>query len=152
MTEDSEQDDGNAPRKVPNGPAIQLSPYTDLPQMSGTHVGHRHPSINRPKKKDHDLGVLGVLIHVIGDAINNVGVIISALVIWLANYPGRFYADPGVSTGIALMILTSAVPLGKCYHNLCEVFLTHARQLRTAVRFFWKVFRLVSIWRTSDTT
>ncbi|KAK5188889.1 hypothetical protein LTR47_010856 [Exophiala xenobiotica] len=84
-----------------------------LRRLSGTHVGHRHPSISRPKKNDHDLGVLGVLIHVIGDAINNVGVIISALVIWLAKYPGRFYADPGVSTGIAFMILASAVPLVK---------------------------------------
>lgn len=64
--------------------------------------------------KVHDLGLLGVLVHVIGDAINNVGVIISALVIWLASYPGRFYADPAVSTGIAFMILASAIPLGKC--------------------------------------
>lgn len=63
--------------------------------------------------KGHDLGVMGVLIHVIGDAINNVGVIIAALVIWLAKYEGRFYADPGVSVGIALLILASAVPLGK---------------------------------------
>lgn len=60
----------------------------------------------------HDLGVMGVLIHVIGDAINNVGVIIAALVIWLAKYDGRFYADPGVSVGIALLILASAIPLG----------------------------------------
>ena len=87
-------------------------------------------------KKDHDLGVLGVLIHVIGDAINNIGVIISALVIWLANYPGRFYADPGVSTGIAFMILASAVPLGKCNQNLCETILTYVRQSRTVVRFY----------------
>jgi zinc transporter 1 len=49
-------------------------------ELSGTHIGHRHPSISRPEKNDHDLGVLGVLIHVIGDAINNVGVIIYALV------------------------------------------------------------------------
>ena len=60
----------------------------------------------------------------IGDAINNVGVIISALVIWLADYPGRYYADPGVSTGIAFMILASAVPLGKFIHYLYEIFLT----------------------------
>jgi solute carrier family 30 (zinc transporter), member 1 len=57
--------------------------------------------------------MLGVLIHVIGDAINNVGVIISALVIWKAKYEGRFYADPGVSMGIAIMILLSSLPLVK---------------------------------------
>ena len=56
---------------------------------------------------------MGVLIHVMGDAINNVGTIIAALVIWLTKSDSRFYADPGVSLCIALLILTSAVPLSK---------------------------------------
>ena len=56
--------------------------------------------------------MMGVMIHVIGDAINNIGVIIAAAVIWKADYGGRFYADPGVSMGIAFMILLSALPLG----------------------------------------
>ncbi|KAF3033386.1 hypothetical protein E8E12_005298 [Didymella heteroderae] len=60
-----------------------------------------------------DLGILGVLIHILGDAINNVGVIISALIIWLTHSPSRFYADPAVSLWIALMILISALPLTK---------------------------------------
>lgn len=57
--------------------------------------------------------MMGVLIHVIGDALNNLGVIIAALVIWLADFEARFYADPGVSMGIAFMILLSALPLVK---------------------------------------
>jgi zinc transporter 1 len=60
----------------------------------------------------HDLGMMGVLVHVIGDAINNIGVIIASAVIWKAKYEGRFYADPGVSMGIAIMILLSSIPLG----------------------------------------
>lgn len=56
---------------------------------------------------------MGVLIHVMGDAINNVGVIIAALVIWLTKSDSRFYADPGVSACIALLILASAVPLSR---------------------------------------
>jgi len=56
---------------------------------------------------------MGVLIHVISDAVNNVGVIIAALVIWLAKFDGRYYADPGVSMGIALLILLSSLPLVK---------------------------------------
>ena len=59
--------------------------------------------------------MMGVLVHLIGDAINNIGVIIAAAVIWKAKYEGRFYADPGVSMGIAIMILLSALPLGKLY-------------------------------------
>ena len=63
---------------------------------------------------DHgDLGMVGVLLHVLCDAANNLGVMAAALVIWLARYDGRYYADPGVSTGIAIMIMISSIPLGK---------------------------------------
>ena len=57
--------------------------------------------------------MLGAMLHVIGDALNNVGVIIVALVIWLSSSPGRFYADPAVGMAISLMILFSALPLVK---------------------------------------
>lgn len=54
----------------------------------------------------------GVLLHVLCDAANNLGVIAAALVIWLAKYDGRYYADPGTSMGIGLMIILSSIPLG----------------------------------------
>lgn len=60
-----------------------------------------------------DLGMLGVLIHVIGDAINNIGVIIAAVIIWKCEGKARHYADPAVSIFIAIMILLSAIPLVK---------------------------------------
>lgn len=56
---------------------------------------------------------MGILLHVLCDAANNLGVIAAALVIWLAKYDGRYYADPGVSMGIAVMIIISSIPLGK---------------------------------------
>lgn len=62
---------------------------------------------------EHDLGMMGVLLHVIGDASNNVGVIIAAVVIWKARFAARYYADPAVSMAIAFMIFISAIPLGK---------------------------------------
>lgn len=65
------------------------------------------------KTPGHDLGMLGVLVHVIGDAINNIGVIIAAVVIWQTNYEARFYADPAASLFIALMIFFGAIPLTK---------------------------------------
>lgn len=55
--------------------------------------------------------MMGVLIHVLGDCANNVGVVIAAAVIWFASYGGRFYADPAVSMGIAIMIFISSIPL-----------------------------------------
>ena len=56
---------------------------------------------------------MGVLIHVLGDAGNNLGVMAAALVIWLADYGGRYYADPAASMGIALMIFASSIPLSE---------------------------------------
>ncbi|CAG8219573.1 unnamed protein product [Penicillium salamii] len=79
-------------------------------QVFAFHDNHRHNN-NQPSKQGYDLGMLGVLIHVIGDAANNVGVVISALVIWLTTYPNRYYADPAISMAIALVILTTSIPL-----------------------------------------
>ncbi|EXL39561.1 hypothetical protein FOCG_17825 [Fusarium oxysporum f. sp. radicis-lycopersici 26381] len=81
-----------------------------LRQISSAHLEHKHNTavINAPGK---DLGILGVFIHVIGDAINNIGVIIAAVVIWQTEGYGRYYIDPAMSVFIAIMILLSAIPL-----------------------------------------
>jgi len=84
----------------------------------------------RPVAKGRDLGMMGVLLHVLGDAANNLGVIISALVIWLTHYEGRYYADPAVSMAIAVTILLSSLPLGMCAccdHGM-DCLLTQSRQ------------------------
>ncbi|KAF3031864.1 hypothetical protein E8E11_001924 [Didymella keratinophila] len=79
---------------------------------SPTHKEHKHnTAVVKPSGRD--LGMLGVLIHVLGDAINNIGVIISAVVIWQASGHGRYYIDPAISCFIAIMILISAIPLTK---------------------------------------
>ncbi len=87
---------------------------------SGIHDSHIH---NKPKgasTKSHghghshghgDMGMDGMILHVIGDALGNVGVIVTALIIWLTTWEGRFYADPAVSLFITLIILRSAIPL-----------------------------------------
>ncbi|KAH9861423.1 hypothetical protein J1614_011169 [Plenodomus biglobosus] len=77
-----------------------------------THATHMHIT-SAPTNHGMDLGILAVLIHVLSDALNNIGVIISALIIWFVKADSRFYADPAVSTWIALMILVSALPLTK---------------------------------------
>lgn len=55
--------------------------------------------------------MVGVLLHVMGDAANNLGVMAAALVIWLTHYEGRYYADPGTSMGIGIMIILTSLPL-----------------------------------------
>lgn len=87
---------------------------------SGIHREHHHsrPKSKSKKKGGHghshdDMGMNAMVLHVLGDALGNVGVIITALIIWLTDWPGRFYADPAVSLFITLIILRSAIPLTK---------------------------------------
>ncbi|KAI4843304.1 cation efflux protein [Aureobasidium sp. EXF-8845] len=63
------------------------------------------------KHASGDLGVNAVVIHILGDVLNNLGVIAAALVMMLVQSPARFYADPAVSMAIAIMIASSALPL-----------------------------------------
>jgi hypothetical protein len=64
--------------------------------------GHSHGSMN----------MQGVFLHVLGDALGNVGVIASGLVIALWSSPLRFYSDPLISFIITIIIFSSALPLG----------------------------------------
>jgi len=85
-----------------------------LRETTNPHAEHRHKvDISKTKGHQHDLGMMAVLMHIAGDAMNNIGVIIAAAVIWKARYEGRFYADPAVSMGIALMITLSGLPVVK---------------------------------------
>ena len=73
--------------------------------------------------RDRYLGMMGVLVHLLGGAINNVGVIIAGLIIWFASFDHRYYADPGVSMAIALLIFISSIPLGNTFIT-CEIYLS----------------------------
>ena len=81
---------------------------------SYSHADHKH---NQPKdhgKGGHshgDLNMRGVFLHVMGDALGNIGVIGSALIIWLTSWSWRYYADPAISLVITIIILGSAIPL-----------------------------------------
>ncbi|KAH8813201.1 cation efflux protein [Xylogone sp. PMI_703] len=90
---------------------------------SSWHITHNHNKPKKPSKGGHshnhaDMGMNAMILHVIGDALGNVGVIVSALVIWLTTWPGRFYADPAVSLFITLIILKSTIPLTSATANI----------------------------------
>ncbi|SPO02136.1 related to cobalt accumulation protein COT1 [Cephalotrichum gorgonifer] len=81
------------------------------------HTDHHH---NKPKSKGKggghghshgDMGMNAMVLHVLGDALGNVGVIITALVIWLTEWRYKLYTDPIVSLFITVIILRSALPL-----------------------------------------
>ncbi|KAI9680132.1 MAG: hypothetical protein M1817_005149 [Caeruleum heppii] len=81
-----------------------------------SHASHYHARSKRDQSGGHshgDLNMRGVFLHVMGDALGNIGVIASALFIWLTTYSWRFYSDPLISLVITCIILASAVPLCK---------------------------------------
>ncbi|KAL2009501.1 hypothetical protein VTN00DRAFT_5308 [Thermoascus crustaceus] len=91
----------------------QREPSDD--DLHSTH-NHAQPRQQGDKPSGHthgDLNMRGVFLHVMGDALGNIGVIISALVIWLTNWSWRYYVDPGISLIITVIILCSAIPLCK---------------------------------------
>ncbi|KAL8829684.1 MAG: hypothetical protein Q9191_001865 [Dirinaria sp. TL-2023a] len=85
-------------------------------QGSSQHTLDKHSQPKEPSTGSHshsDLNMRGVFLHVMGDALGNIGVILSALLIWLTNYSWRYYSDPAISLVITLIILGSAIPLCK---------------------------------------
>ncbi|OGM40966.1 cation diffusion facilitator family metal ion transporter [Aspergillus bombycis] len=106
-----EHDHGHGHHGHSAAPLSPIPPPSHEPEIS-EHHNHKHQLHGtQPTSLGHDLGMLGVLLHVVSDAANNLGVMAAALVIWLAHYEGRYYADPGTSMGIAMMIMLSSLPL-----------------------------------------
>lgn len=101
-------------RMVPDGSVeinITETPHLDheiksstMPSLPSGHThnhGHSHGSMN----------MRALILHVMGDALGNIGVIVTGLIIWLTTWSGRFYLDPAVSLVITFIIFTSALPL-----------------------------------------
>ncbi|KAM3437127.1 hypothetical protein NHJ13734_004774 [Beauveria thailandica] len=98
-----------------NVPAGDIDRGSELGASSITsHVEHKHSVQMAAAAQSHkDLGMMGAFLHVVGDAINNVGVIVSALVIWRVEGEKKYYADPAIGVFIAIMIFLTAIPLTK---------------------------------------
>lgn len=119
--ENAVAEDDITPRQSSDQPLLngnKTPGYGAVPHKSIDHNAHKHA---QPKDQGHgsgghshgDLNMRGVFLHVMGDALGNIGVIASALFIWLTNYSWRFYTDPAISLVITVIILGSAIPLCK---------------------------------------
>ena len=62
-------------------------------------------------KSSSQLNMRGVYLHVLGDALGSVIVIISALIIKFASGDWTIYVDPGMSAFMVLLILKTSIPL-----------------------------------------
>ncbi|CDO95727.1 unnamed protein product [Kluyveromyces dobzhanskii CBS 2104] len=81
--------------------------------LNEQHLNKSLAKVKKEKKskKQRSMNMHGVFLHVLGDALGNVGVIATALFIWKTDYPWRFYTDPAVSLLISIIIFSSAIPL-----------------------------------------
>ncbi|VDI67402.1 solute carrier family 30 (zinc transporter), member 1 [Mytilus galloprovincialis] len=59
------------------------------------------------------LNMRGVFLHVLGDALGSVIVIISALLIWFVEDDWKYYMDPAMSILMVIIILSTTAPLCK---------------------------------------
>ncbi|MCJ1306560.1 hypothetical protein MMC25_000203 [Agyrium rufum] len=132
-TDESEGDDNaieeaTGPTAETNGDVHEVTESSPLLGATKSHQSaKRHDSASWHKSHNHakpksknggghghshgDLNMRGVFLHVMGDALGNIGVIASALIIWLTTSPYRFYSDPLISLIITIIILGSAIPL-----------------------------------------
>ncbi|THU96526.1 cation efflux protein [Dendrothele bispora CBS 962.96] len=116
---------GPDPDTNDNDHGIELQPITGTGAIHADHYHTLEPAAILPPAGTN-LGLMGVLIHVLGDAVNNIAVIVAAVLIWKLHSHARFYADPAVSLGISLIIFGSAVPLTKkCGRILLEAVPIH---------------------------
>jgi len=111
------QDDSHDPEShqpLLNG-GKQKADYGTTPRKSFDHSKHQHAQPKKPGKghghSHGDLNMRGIFLHVMGDALGNIGVIATALVIWFCKGQWRFYFDPIISLVITVIILASAIPL-----------------------------------------
>ncbi|WVQ85358.1 hypothetical protein IAT38_007523 [Cryptococcus sp. DSM 104549] len=109
--------------------------------------GHSHGSMN----------MRGVFLHVVGDALGNVGVIAAGLVIWFCQGRWTLYFDPAISLLITCIIFSSALPLCKSASYILmqgvpsHVSLDAVRQAIVDVDGVDSVHEL-HIWQLSEST
>lgn len=101
-------------RDTERSPLLDSTQATaDVQPLNGAHDNHNHALRANLKSGlgGPNIGMKALILHVIGDALSNIGVIIAALVIWLTDWPGKLYCDPLISLLITVIILKTAIPL-----------------------------------------
>jgi len=71
------------------------------------------PPKSHPNSHGGSMNVRALVLHVLGDALGNVGVIATGFVIWQTSWSFKYYFDPLISLVITVIIFSSALPLGK---------------------------------------
>lgn len=124
-------------------PDAVVESYNERSSLVGRD-GHKHP---HKKKALKSMNMEGVFLHVLGDALGNIGVIVTALFIWRTEYSWRFYSDPIVSLFITMIIFSSALPLCR---KSCKILLQATPQNLDSNLIVKKITLLPSIKAIHD--
>ncbi|KAL1407704.1 Zinc resistance conferring protein [Vanrija albida] len=131
----------------------------DAAERGGNHAGHNHGAggHGHGHGSHGSMNMHGVFLHVLGDALGNVGVIAAGLVIWFFEGRWTLYFDPGVSLLITVIIFNSALPLVKSASAiLMQGVPTHVslEDVRKAIKSVPGVVSVheLHVWQLSETT
>jgi solute carrier family 30 (zinc transporter), member 1 len=114
------------------------------------------PERHSHQPHDGSMNMKALLLHVLGDALGNVGVIATGLIIWLTSWSFKYYCDPLISLVITAIIFHSAFPLVRSTSFILlqgvppEVSLEDIRSEILAVEGVHSVHEL-HIWQLSET-
>ncbi|KAI8576709.1 hypothetical protein K450DRAFT_178871 [Umbelopsis ramanniana AG] len=127
----------------------------DYGSSSGSEQHHHHEE-GESEHSQQNLNMRGVFLHVVGDALGNIGVVISALIIWLTPYSWRFYFDPLISLIITIIIFSSALPLVRSTSFILLQGVPNTIAIDDVRRELYKTADVLSvhelhIWQLSDT-
>ncbi|KAF9015278.1 cation efflux protein [Cyathus striatus] len=83
----------------------------DTPLLHNESPETLRPSGHKRHSHSGSMNMRALVLHVVGDALGNVGVIATGLVIWLSSWSFKYYFDPVISLVITVIIFSSALPL-----------------------------------------
>jgi len=101
------------------------------------------------------MNMRALVLHVLGDALGNVGVIASGLIIWLTTWSYKYYSDPVISLVITVIIFSSALPLVRSTSFILLQGVPHTVSLNQVRRSILGVEGVLSlhelhIWQLSE--
>ncbi|ORY80417.1 cation efflux protein [Protomyces lactucae-debilis] len=123
------------------------------------HSGHHHAKPKDSASGGHsheNMNMRAVFLHVLGDALGNIGVIATGLFVQYTKFSWRFYADPVISLVITGIILASAVPLCKSASLILLQVAPpgiHVDEIREDIESIQSVISAheLHVWQLSDT-
>ena len=105
---------------ITSDPASQI-PASESPQLNEVltentpllhgEEGHKHKHGSHSHGQG-SMNMRALVLHVVGDALGNVGVILTGLIIWQSNWQYKYYCDPVISLIITVIIFSNSLPLG----------------------------------------